>query len=745
MLTRLYSEVNLLRERLTNEEKALPGGGELPVRRIRNRWNRMITRLADLEDTSVKWNLHTFPLPDVFKVGSDNWAGREHTDLFGIRPSYGRFSFTPGVPLKAVKYEVPRVKQEPSPSPERPPAAGEKRPAIEVSDDLENIAGSAVLSAPAAKKAAPAEPRTKKRVPPPKKKKRVPPPIPPEERAPPPVAPPPKKPARPPVQPAYLDPSKVHVDAHRMEAETAALRAMNDEIRQVLLAKNISNKAEQREVIKAYHLKFGNPNPNDPMVISRYREAVDDYLAAKKAPLMIEAPPHKPIDIVDLSQTYTFDEWGEEIKEQIKAHEQAEAQKRLKIEVPPELPPITRPPTTPAAEPAFSFIDVGRTALDLPGGYTPKVGWTPFREWLRDTLTLEHEGNPIYANERELLEAYLNDKSLGPRSEDGTPIKISQGILQWEKEHGPLEEDVKPEPKPEPEERPLPPALQYRDTAHPIQTPAPTRPSSPEPEEMKSPDPRYDPDELPEFYPEVVEMPDLEEAELMRHFFKLEGAIESNYLNPINLTGIPFGMHSHHKTAVVARNVPRARRPLFQADDVNITDLVHRFQHLEMPSRVHMVQAASHIQGHIMHDMWEDVNMGQRRVREKHGRTGPFGKRRGRSRVMSKSANVQGRSRGKLYEVTIHRKVTQYELNMVMKKLRVHMRSAVGTLLFLHFGKSKKLLGDLISIDLDELKKTIRRKLERHVKVGLEVTDAQMGGALHNPVTHTPQFTRSLL
>ena len=242
-----------------------------------------------------------------------------------------------------------------------------------------------------------------------------------------------------------------------------------------------------------------------------------------------------------------------------------------------------------------------------------------------------------------------------------------------------------------------------------------------------------------------MEMPDLEEAELMRHFIKLEGALESNYLNPINLTGIPFGMHSHHKTAVVARNVPRARRPLFQADDVNITDLVHRFQHLEMPSRVHMVQAASHIQGHIMHDMWEDVNMGQRRVREKHGRTGPFGKRRGRSRVMSKSANVQGRSRGKLYEVTIHRKVTQYELNMVMKKLRVHMRSAVGTLLFLHFGKSKKLLGDLISIDLDELKKTIRRKLERHVKVGLEVTDARMGGALHNPLTHTPQFTRSLL
>ena len=89
--------------------------------------------------------------------------------------------------------------------------------------------------------------------------------------------------------------------------------------------------------------------------------------------------------------------------------------------------------------------------------------------------------------------------------------------------------------------------------------------------------------------------------------------------------------------------------------------------------------------------------------------------------------------------------MTQYELDMVMKKLRVHMRSAVGTLLFLHYGRTKKLLGDLMSIDLDELKKLIRRKLERHARVGLEVTDARMGGALHNPLTHTPQFTRSLL
>ena len=106
---------------------------------------------------------------------------------------------------------------------------------------------------------------------------------------------------------------------------------------------------------------------------------------------------------------------------------------------------------------------------------------------------------------------------------------------------------------------------------------------------------------------------------------------------------------------------------------------------------------------------------------------------------------MQGRSRGKLYETTIHRKVTQYELDMVMKKLRVHMRSAVGTLLFLHYGRTKKLLGDLLTIDLDELKKLIRRKLERHARVGLEVTDARMGGALHNPLTHATIYSLTIV
>ena len=111
--------------------------------------------------------------------------------------------------------------------------------------------------------------------------------------------------------------------------------------------------------------------------------------------------------------------------------------------MPPELPPT---PT----------IDVGRKAEDLQ--VEPNVGWTPFRKWMKDSLSyvLKDTGEHIYPNERELLEAYLFDNDIGPKSEDGTPIKIEQGILQWEKEHGPLDREPKPEPPDE-----LPSALRY--------------------------------------------------------------------------------------------------------------------------------------------------------------------------------------------------------------------------------------------------------------------------------------------
>ena len=282
MLTRLYSEVNMLRKAMSEEEHALPGGTELPVRRIRTRWNDMIKRMQeyafDLDDESVKWNIHTFPLPDVFKAGSDEWAikGRGDTDLFGIKPTLGRFSFTPGEPLESERYEVPLVKAEPSPSPER--SSAEKRPAIEVSDDLENIAGSAEYSAPAAKKAAPALKPPKKRVPPPKKA--------PPKKAPPKKAPPKKAPPK--KRKGYIDASRVHVRAIRKEDQ------LTENVRQILIENNITDPADHRKLIELYRKNFGKPNFDDPMVLTKYRALVKEFLLVKKPtkePLMIMAPP----------------------------------------------------------------------------------------------------------------------------------------------------------------------------------------------------------------------------------------------------------------------------------------------------------------------------------------------------------------------------------------------------------------------------------------------------------------------
>ena len=318
---------------------------------------------------------------------------------------------------------------------------------------------------------------------------------------------------------------------------------------------------------------------------------------------------------------------------------------------------------------------------------------------------------------------------------------------------------VKPEPSPPPE----PEVLAERDVPD-SPRPEPAKPE-PEPEDEKAPPPAFQAPRSPK--PEhyegweyaasvpsdlqslLAQMPGLEppeEDEADRKLFRslmMQSGPGSNYLNPINLTGIPLHQQSNHRTAVMAHSVPQ--RPMFEAEDVNVTDLVHRFQSMEMPSRAHMVRAASHIRGHIMENMWEDVNMGQRRARERHGRRGPFAKRRGRSRVMSKTANVQGRSRGKLYETTIRRKVTPYELELVMKKLRLHLESGVGSVLFMHFGRTRQLVGDLTDIDLEDLKRRIRKKLERHPVVGIELADARVGGALHHPRTHSAQFTRTLL
>ncbi len=113
---------------------------------------------------------------------------------------------------------------------------------------------------------------------------------------------------------------------------------------------------------------------------------------------------------------------------------------------------------------------------------------------------------------------------------------------------------------------------------------------------------------------------------------------------------------------------------------------------------------------------------------------------------MHSSANVQARSRnGKLFETTISRKASAHELQLIIAKLRVHLKSNVGSLLSLHYGKSAISLGDLKNIKFKGLLRKLQELLRKHGKVGIEIVDAKRGGALHQPHLHSPSFARTLV
>ena len=83
---------------------------------------------------------------------------------------------------------------------------------------------------------------------------------------------------------------------------------------------------------------------------------------------------------------------------------------------------------------------------------------------------------------------------------------------------------------------------------------------------------RAEPEEEPEEDDSKYEWVPPENRHLMP---KLEFEYGQDWLNPVNLTNMPFGAHRYHRTAMVA--TPVAPRPRFEREDVNITNLVHRF------------------------------------------------------------------------------------------------------------------------------------------------------------------------
>ena len=210
---------------------------------------------------------------------------------------------------------------------------------------------------------------------------------------------------------------------------------------------------------------------------------------------------------------------------------------------------------------------------------------------------------------------------------------------------------------------------------------------------------------------------------------------------------LPIHRHRELRLAVGARNV---RPDVRMREDRSVTDLVQAFTNTHVfsdpGSRVHLVAPTSAVSNHFMLDMQEDSNMGRRRAMAAHQKTGPYAGRKGRSRVMHSSANVQARTRnGTLFETTIGRNASAHELQLVIAKLRVHLKSNVGSLLTLHYGNSKVSLGDLKKIKLKGLLKKLQALLRKHGKVGIEVLDAKKGGALHRPRMHEASFARTLV
>ena len=144
-----------------------------------------------------------------------------------------------------------------------------------------------------------------------------------------------------------------------------------------------------------------------------------------------------------------------------------------------------------------------------------------------------------------------------------------------------------------------------------------------------------------------------------------------------------------------------------------------------------------------MNEIAEDSNKGRRALIRQS--VGPFGGKKGKSKVMSKSAHTHNRSRGLKFETTIHKDVSQHELDVVIKRLDVHRKSKVGSTLYIVFGGERLFLGSLADLTAAQIKAAIKKHLEKYGSVGLEVCDAKSGGALHMPGIHQNKFRMSVI
>ena len=157
--------------------------------------------------------------------------------------------------------------------------------------------------------------------------------------------------------------------------------------------------------------------------------------------------------------------------------------------------------------------------------------------------------------------------------------------------------------------------------------------------------------------------------------------------------------------------------------------------------RVHLVRLGPDVgderERHILTQMDADSNMGARHL-EQRSRRGPFKRQPyGRSRVMDASAHVKYRRRGRAFEITVKRGITDYELDTLIAKLSAHRLATHGSFLFLIKGGSKKKLGNIDRINMEKLRRKIDDCLSKYKVIGLLLQDTAEPGVLHRGYSHS--------
>ena len=126
-------------------------------------------------------------------------------------------------------------------------------------------------------------------------------------------------------------------------------------------------------------------------------------------------------------------------------------------------------------------------------------------------------------------------------------------------------------------------------------------------------------------------------------------------------------------------------------------------------------------------------------------RKGPFKNEIGRSRILHSTANTVYRRRGSNMEITITRKATLPEIQVLIAKLNAHSMTNGSTsfLMLLLRGKTYR-MGALSGVNLDLLKKQILEGIQKHGSAGLVVTDVRSGPLTEYQV-HSYNFASKVL